>query len=64
MSKVTLKVNLDFEELRKAISKFSDDEKKFPFFELTLAQSKALQKMAKEALKNFKEGKTVPLNEV
>jgi len=38
MSKVTLKVDLDFEELRKVISQLSDDEKESLFF-LNLTQS-------------------------
>jgi len=61
VSKVTLKVNLSYDELRKAISELSEDEKEALFFELNPAWGKALQKMEKEALKNLREGKTIPL---
>ena len=37
MSKVTLKINLDFEELKKIISRLSEDEKEALFFELNPA---------------------------
>jgi len=64
MSKVTFKVNLDFEELKKAISDLPDDEKEELFFILNPVWGKALQKWEKEALKNLREGKTVPLKKV
>jgi len=37
MSKITVRVNLDFEELKKAVSELSDDEKEALFFELNPA---------------------------
>jgi len=37
MSKVTLKVDLEFEELKKVISRLSEDEKEALFFELNPA---------------------------
>ena len=61
MSKITVRVNLDFEELKKAVSELSDDEKEALFFELNPAWSKALQRMEQEALKNLREGRTLPL---
>lgn len=36
----------------------------FPFFELSSAWGKALQKMEQKALKNLREGKTIPLEKV
>jgi len=62
MSKVTIKI--DFEELKEAISKLSDDEKEALFFELNPVWGKALQKMEQEALKNLREGKTISLEKV
>ena len=62
MSKV--KIEVDIEEIKKAISELSDDEKETLFFELNPAWGKALEKMEQEALKNLKEGKTVPLEKV
>jgi len=64
MSKITIKVNLDFEELKKAVSELSDDEKEDLFFELNPAWGKALQRMEREALKNLREGRTLPLEKV
>ena len=64
MSKVICKVSLDFEELKEAISGLSENEKEELFFELNPAWGKALQKMEKEALKNLREGKTIPLEKV
>ena len=64
MSKVTFKVNLDFEELKKAISELPDDEKEELFFILNPTWGKALQKWEKEALKNLREGETVSLKKV
>jgi len=62
MSKV--KIEIDLEELKEAISNLPDDEKESLFFELNPAWGKALQKMEQEALKNLREGKTVPLEKV
>ncbi len=62
MSKVSIKV--DFEEIKRAISKLTDDEREALFFELNPAWGRALQKMEKEALKNLREGKTVPWKKV
>jgi len=64
MSKIEIKVNLDFEELKKAISGLSEDEKEELFFELNPAWGKALQRWEKEALRNLREGKTIPLEKV
>ncbi len=64
MSKIICKVSLDFEELKKAISGLSENEKEELFFELNPAWGKALQKMEKEALKNLRQGKTIPLEKV
>jgi len=62
MSKVKIEVGL--EELKKAISELSDDEKEELFFELNPTWGKALRKMEEEALKNLREGKTIPLEKV
>ena len=62
MSKV--KIEVDIEEIKKAISELSDDEKEALFFELNPVWGKALEKMEQEALKNLKEGKTVSLEKV
>lgn len=62
MSKIT--VRIDLEEIEKAISKLSDGEKESLFFKLSSGQGKALQKMEKKALKNLREGKTIPLEKV
>jgi len=62
MSKVTVKVEL--EEIKRAISKLTDDEREALFFELNPAWGRALQKMEKEALKNLREGRTVPWKSV
>ena len=62
MSKV--KIEIDLEELKEAISNLPDDEKEALFFELNPAWGKALQKMEQEALKNLQEGKTIPLEKV
>ena len=59
MSKVT--VRIDLEEIKEAISRLSDGEKESLFFELNSVWGKALQKMEQEALKNLREGKTIPL---
>jgi len=57
MSKVSIKV--DFEEIKRAISKLTDDEREALFLQPNPAWGHALQKMEKEALKNLREGKTV-----
>lgn len=62
MSKVSIKV--DFEEIKRAISKLTDDEREVLFFELNPAWGRALQKMEKEALKNLREGRTIPWQKV
>jgi len=64
MSKVTLKIDLDFEELKKIISRLSDDEKEALFFELNPAWGEALEKMEKEAIREDEEGKTVNLEDI
>ncbi|GAI04947.1 unnamed protein product [marine sediment metagenome] len=64
MSKVTLKVDLEFEELKKVISRLSEDEKEALFFELNPAWGKALEKMEKEAIREDEEGKTVNLEDI
>ena len=63
MSKVTLKVDLEFEELKKVISRLSEDEKEAFFFELNPAWGKALEKMEKGAIREDEEGKTVNLED-
>ena len=63
MSKVTLKIDLDFEELKKIISRLSEDEKEALFFELNPTWGKALEKMEKEAIREDEEGKTVNLED-
>ena len=62
MSKVSIRV--DLEEIKRTISKLTDDEREALFFELNPAWGRALQKTEKEALKNLREGKTVPWKEV
>ncbi|GAG80833.1 hypothetical protein ES705_19547 [subsurface metagenome] len=62
MSKVM--VRIDLEEIKKTISKLSDSEKESLFFELSPGLGKALQKMEQKALKNLREGKTIPLEKV
>ncbi len=62
MSKV--KIEVDIEEIKKAISDLSDDEKETLFFELNPALGKALEKMEKEAIQEDDEGKTVSLEDV
>ena len=52
------------EEIRKAISELSDDEKEELFFELNPAWGKALERMEKEATREDNEGKTVSLEDV
>jgi len=64
MSKVTLKIDLDFEELKKIISRLSEDEKEALFFELNPTWGKALEKMEKEAIREDEEGKTVNLEDI
>ena len=63
MSKVKIKADLDFEELKRVISQLSDDEKEVLFFELSPAWGKALEKMEKEAIREDEEGKTVNLED-
>lgn len=58
------KMEQRIEEIKKAISKLPEDKKEELFFELNPAWGKALQKWEKEALKNLREGKTVPLEKV
>lgn len=62
MSKV--KIEIDLEELKEAISNLPDEEKESLFFEFNPAWGKALKKMEQEALKNLREGKTIPLEKV
>jgi len=62
MNKVKIEVSID--QLKKAISKLSDDEKEELFFELNPAWSKALERMEKEAIREDNEGKTVSLKDV
>jgi len=62
ISKVTIKI--DFEELKEAISQFSDDERETLFFELNPAWRKALQKMEQEAIEGDDEGKTLSLEDI
>jgi len=64
MSKVISKGSLDVEELKKAISALSENEKGELFFELNPAWGKALKKMEKETIKNLREGKTISLEKV
>ena len=59
MSKIEIKVNLDFEELKKAISGLSEDEKEELFFELNPAWGKALQKMEEDAMERIHKGKGI-----
>lgn len=53
MSKVKI------EEIKKAISELSEDEKEELFFELNPAWGKALQKMEKEAMGRIRKGEGV-----
>jgi len=53
MSKVKI------EEIKKAISELSEDEKEELFFELNPAWGKALQKMEKEAMERIRKGEGV-----
>jgi len=62
MSKVSIRV--DLEEIKRAISKLTDDEREALFLELNPAWGRALQKMETDALKNLREGKTVPWEQV
>jgi len=62
MSKV--KIEIDFEEIKKIISQLSDDEKEELFFELNPTWGKALRKMEEEAIKEDDEGRTVSLGDV
>ena len=62
MSKV--KIEVDIEEIKKAISDLSDDEKETLFFELNPAWGKALQKMEQEAIGEDNEGKTLSLEDI
>jgi len=62
MNKVT--VRIDLEEIKKTINKLSDSEKESLFLELSPGLGKALQKMEQKALKNLREGKTIPLEKV
>jgi len=62
MGKMSIKV--DVEEIKRAISKLTDDKREALFFELNPAWGRALQKMEKEALKNLREDKTVPWEKV
>jgi len=59
MTKLTLKVNVDFEELKKVVSELSEDEKEELFFELNPAWAKALQKMEKETMERIRRGEGV-----
>lgn len=62
MKKMTLDV--DFEEIKKAISKLPDEEKKSLLLEVSPILGRALEKMEKEAIKEDKGGKTVRLEDV
>ena len=62
MNKVKIEVGID--QLKKAISKLSDDEKEELFFELNPAWGKALGRMEKEAIREDNEGKTISLKDV
>jgi len=62
MNKVT--VRIDLEEIKKTINKLPDNEKESLFFELSSTWGKALQKMEQKALKNLREGETIPLEKV
>jgi len=62
MSKV--KIEIDFEEIKKIISQLSEDEKEELFFELNPTWGKALRKMEEEAIKEDDEGRTVSLGDV
>jgi len=53
MSKVKI------EEIKKAISELSEDEKEELFFELNPAWGKALQKMEKKAMERIRKGEGV-----
>jgi len=58
MSKVTLKVDLEFEELKKVISRLSEDEKEALFFELNPAPGVRLLRRWKKGLSGkMKKGK-------
>ena len=62
MKKMTLDV--DFKEIKKAISKLPDEEKKSLLLEVSPILGRALEKMEKEAIKEDKGGKTVRLEDV
>jgi len=62
MSKV--KIEVDLEEIKKALLKLPEEQREALFYEVLPTWGKALQKMEKEALKDLREGKTVPLDEV
>ncbi|MCD6239377.1 MAG: hypothetical protein J7K51_08715 [Thermotogae bacterium] len=61
MKKMTLDV--DFKEIKKAISKLPDEEKKSLLLEVSPILGRALEKMEKEAIKEDKGGKTVRLED-
>ena len=57
-------LDVDFKEIKKAISKLPDEEKKSLLLEVSPILGRALEKMEKEAIKEDKGGKTVRLEDV
>ena len=59
-----IKIEIDIEELKKAISGLSENEKEALFFELNPPWGKALQKMEQEVIREDNQGNTVRLEDI
>ncbi len=59
-----IKVEIDIEELKKAISGLSENEKETLFFELNPSWGKALQKMEQEVIREDNQGNTVRIEDI
>ena len=59
-----IKVEIDIEELKKAISGLPENEKEALFFELNPPWEKALQKMEQEVIREDNQGNTVRIEDI
>ena len=59
-----IRVKIDIEELKKAISGLPENEKEALFFELNPTWGEALQKMEQEVVREDNQGKTINIEDM
>ena len=59
-----ISINLSFEKLLEAIQKLDEDQQEHLFFLVNKDYERALKKMKKEAWKQHKQGKSIPVDKI